>query len=265
MHLYAQSSVRAHTELAWLLACRTPLGHLHRMAQFKAKGGGGGGGASLGLLSYPVLQAADILLYRATHVPVGEDQEQHLELAREVAAMANAAWAAPGAPPLFPRPVSLRLGAGGAGRVMSLRDGRVKMSKSDPVEGSRINMDDEDDVIVAKVRAAKTDSELGFSGTAGVGGEGRPEKANLVRVLAALRGVEPGSVEAEYIDATSTVFKAALTEAIVGTVAPVRERMKRLLGPEKGEVEAALKEGADAAQDIAEETMAEVRRRVGYA
>ena len=268
VHLFAQSAVREHTELAWLLACRTPLGHLQRMAQFKSKSGAARAGVSLGLLSYPVLQAADILLYRATHVPVGEDQEQHLELAREVADVVNAAWwggggaSGEGAAAFFPRPQALPLAMGGAARVMSLRNGAAKMSKSDPADASRVNMDDEDAAIAAKVRAAKTDSARGF---APLDEQARPEKANLVRVLAALRGAPAEAVAAEFGDAPAAEFKDALTAALVGAVAPIRARLQHLTGEGRGEVERALREGADAAREEAARTMREVRGRVGYA
>jgi len=266
VHLFAQSAVREHTELAWLLACRTPLGHLQRMAQFKSKSSTARAGASLGLLSYPVLQAADILLYRATHVPVGEDQEQHLELAREVADVVNAAWGGSGGGgvdgALFPRPRALALPAGGAARVMSLRDGAAKMSKSDPADASRINIDDSDDAIAAKVRAAKTDSARGF---APLDEAARPEKANLVRVLAALHGARPEDVAARFADAPAAEFKDALTAALVNTMGPIRRRLNHLTGEGRGEVESALREGAEAAREVAAAMMREVRGRVGYA
>ena len=259
LHLFPQSAVRAHAELAWLLACQTPLGRLQRMTQFKQKRGGGGGDAgSLGLLSYPVLQAADIMLYRATHVPVGEDQAQHLELAREAAVTANAAWpGAPGAPPLFPLPATLTLPLGA--RVMSLRDGRVKMSKSDPDDAARINMDDSADAIRAKVRGARTDSTPGF---APLDAAARPEKANLVGLLAAVTGREPAAVAEAYAGASAVAFKEDLAEALEATVGPVRARLARLRG-DWGAVEAVLRTGAEAAQEMAEETMRVVRERAG--
>jgi len=176
--LFPQSAVREHSELAWLLSCQTPLGKLQRMTQYKNKSVGAKASSNLGLLSYPVLQAADILLYRATHVPVGEDQHQHLELAREIAEGANAFWKNE----FFPVPATLSLPTGA--RIMSLKDGTVKMSKSHPDDASRINMDDSDDAIAAKIKAAKTDSELGFWP---LDPKSRPEKANLVRILGACR------------------------------------------------------------------------------
>jgi tryptophanyl-tRNA synthetase len=269
LHLFPQSAVREHAELAWLLSCQTPLGKLQRMTQYKQKRGGGGsleGSANLGLLSYPVLQAADILLYRATHVPVGEDQHQHLELAREVAATANAAWGGSAAgsaagsgseAQLFPLPATLTLPLGA--RVMSLKDGRVKMSKSDPDDAARINMDDSADAIRAKVRAARTDSEPGFGA---LDPATRPEKANLVAILAAVTGRAPGEVAEAYAGASAVAFKADLVEALEGTVAPVRERLLRLRG-DWGAVEAALRSGTEAAREMAEATMKIVRDRAG--
>jgi tryptophanyl-tRNA synthetase len=267
LRLFPQSAVREHTELAWLLACQTPLGKLQRMTQYKQKGRGQEGSSNLGLLAYPVLQAADILLYRATHVPVGEDQQQHLELAREVAEAANAAWGAGAqqaqqaqqaqAQQLFPLPATLTLPLGA--RVMSLKDGRVKMSKSDPDDASRINMDDSSEAIAAKVRGAKTDSTVGF---APLDAAARPEKANLVGILAALRGQSPEAVAQQYAGASAVAFKAELTEALVGTVAPIRQELQRLRG-DLGAVEAVLREGADAARGMAQDTMAAVRAASG--
>jgi tryptophanyl-tRNA synthetase len=251
--LFAQSSVREHTELAWLLACQTPLGKLQRMTQFKQKTGAARDASSLGLLSYPVLQAADILLYRSTHVPVGEDQVQHLELARDIAEVANAAWG--GA--VFPVPATLTLPLGA--RVMSLRDGRVKMSKSDPDDASRINMEDGNDAIAAKVRGAKTDSTLGF---APLDPAARPEKANLVGILAALTGRGAEEVAQQYAGATAVAFKEDLVEALVHTVAPIRGRLGELRG-DWAAVEAVLREGAHAASAMAADTMKEVRGRAG--
>ena len=251
--LFPQSAVRAHAELGWLLACQTPLGRLQRMTQFKQKSGAARAAGGLGLLSYPVLQAADILLYRASHVPVGEDQQQHLELAREAAAGANAAWGAG----LFPAPATLTLPLGA--RVMSLKDGAAKMSKSDPDDAARINMDDSDDAIAAKVRAARTDSAPGFDA---LDAAARPEKANLVALLAALTGRAAADVAREHARASAVAFKAELTDALVRTVAPVRGELARWMA-DLGAVEAVLRGGADAARERAEATMAIVRERAG--
>lgn len=260
--LFAQSAVREHTELAWLLACNTPLGALSRMTQFKAKKGAARDAASLGLLAYPVLQAADILLYRATHVPVGEDQHQHLELARELAAIASAAFGAnavvPLLSPLFPAPSTLSTENGA--RVMSLADGTRKMSKSDGNDASRINMDDADDVIVAKVRAARTDSERGF---APLDRERRPEKSNLVGILAALTGETAEGVAARHAASEARFFKEELAEALVATVAPIRTELGRLRG-NAGDVDTVLQDGARAARGRAEETMRGVRALAGF-
>lgn len=265
--LFPQSAVREHTELAWLLSCQTPLGKLQRMTQFKHKSGSAKAQSNLGLLSYPVLQAADILLYRATHVPVGEDQVQHLELAREVAEGANAAW---GDPTLFPIPATLIMPSPVA-RVMSLKDGAVKMSKSDPDDASRINMDDSNDAIAAKVKGAKTDSEPGFypwvGGVQQPGGGGtrvvRPEKANLVGILAALTGRDMESVAQEYASSSAVAFKGDLTEALVATIAPIRTKLEGYR-KDPSEVDAVLKAGSHAARDIAAKTMERVRALAGY-
>jgi len=267
--LFPQSGVREHTELAWLLSCQTPLGKLQRMTQYKHKSGSAKAQSNLGLLSYPVLQAADILLYRATHVPVGEDQVQHLELAREVAEGANAAW---GDPTLFPIPATLILPSPVA-RVMSLKDGAVKMSKSDPDDASRINMDDSNDAIAAKVKGAKTDSEPGFypwqqQQVAGAPSSSsprvtRPEKANLVGILAALTGRDMESVAEEYAGSSAVAFKGDLTEALVATIAPIRARLQEYR-KDPSEVDAVLRAGTEAAKVIAGETMGRVRALAGY-
>lgn len=253
--LFVQSSVREHTELSWLCACATPLGALQRMTQFKSKSNSARASAALGLLSYPVLQAADILLYRATHVPVGEDQHQHLELAREIAAIMNARLG--GAPILIP-PATLSLSVGS--RIMSLRDASKKMSKSDASDDSRINMDDADDVILRKVRAAKTDSAPGFDSINRIS---RPEKANLVAILAAVTGETPEAVSARHAASAATVFKAELADALVGMISPIRRRLEQLRA-DRGAVEEALQIGAEYAREEASATMKQVRSLSGY-
>jgi tryptophanyl-tRNA synthetase len=262
--LFAQSAVREHTELAWLLACNTPLGSLSRMTQFKTKNGAARDAASLGLLAYPVLQAADILLYRATHVPVGEDQHQHLELARELAAAASIAFgskagATAGArTPLFSAPATLSAPRGA--RIMSLTDGTRKMSKSDANDDSRINMDDSDDAIVAKVRAARTDSERGFSL---LDRERRPEKTNLVEILSLMTGEAVEAVERRHASSEARVFKDELAAALIAVVAPIRRELERLRR-DRAFVDAVLDNGARAARERARVTMEEVRLLAGY-
>lgn len=254
--LFVQSSVREHTELAWLCACVTPLGALQRMTQFKSKRGSAS--ASLGLLSYPVLQAADILLYRATHVPVGEDQNQHLELARVISVAMTARL---GGTPLLVPPSTLSMPIGA--RIMSLKDATKKMSKSDAFDDSRINMDDSDDAIARKVRGAKTDSITGFAQLDG-GVEERLEKANLVAILAALTGEAIENICTRHVSSTASMFKAELTEVLVATVAPIRREIERLRS-DAGFVDAALAAGAEHARNEAAATMRQVRSRAGYA
>jgi tryptophanyl-tRNA synthetase len=245
-------------------------------------GTSGGGdrpsGPPLGLLSYPVLQAADILLYRATHVPVGEDQRQHLELARDIAAAFNSRFSGAGsggapqdasasapAPAtgsgtgLLPLPQTLSLPVGA--RVMSLRDGRSKMSKSDPHDDSRINLDDSADDIARKIKGAKTDGTPGFTYSP----EARPEKANLLAVYAALcpETQTPEAAAARFADASAQAFKGALTELLVARLGPIGREMRRLEG-DPAYVDGVLAAGAEAARGYAEESMVELRRVAGY-
>jgi tryptophanyl-tRNA synthetase len=262
--LFRQSDVREHAELAWVLGCITPLGWLRRMTQYKEKSGAARDTAGLGLLSYPVLQAADVLLYRATDVPVGEDQHQHLELARDIAQAFNNAFCGPladgaerqGAAEPFPLPRTLSL-AGGA-RVMSLRDGRKKMSKSDPDDASRINLTDSADAIRDKVRKAKTDAAPGFAYDAAAS----PEKANLIDVFAAVTGRAAEAVASEYATAPASRFKGDLADALVAKIGPISADIHRRMG-EPGHLEGVLAAGAAAARAIAGDTMAHVRRLIG--
>jgi len=251
--LFRQSAVREHSELAWLLSCVTPLGLLKRMTQFKQKSGRERDGACLGLLSYPVLQAADILLYRATEVPVGEDQHQHLELARDVAGAFNARARAP----IFPLPATVSP-PGAVRRVMSLRDASRKMSKSDPDDASRINLTDGPDAIRDKVRRAKTDSVTGFS----LDAAGRPEKTNLVGIMAAVTGATPEAVAATYATASAAAFKDDLAAALIATLTPVGDEVRRRLA-DPAHLAAVLAAGGDAARRVAAGVMADVRAVAG--
>lgn len=225
-NLFAQSRVPAHAELGWLLGGTARMGWLGRMTQFKEKTGKNREGASIGLFTYPVLQAADVLLYRATHVPVGDDQRQHIELARDIALKFNSDFDVD----LFVAPEPLIGGSpGGAGaRVMSLRDGRSKMSKSDPSDASRINLTDDDDAIAAKIRKAKTDPEPLPDQIAGL--DERPEARNLVHIFAALQGSTPADVLAAHAGQGFGAFKPALADLAIATLAPVRERLLGLMG-----------------------------------
>lgn len=245
--LFAQSRVTAHAELAWLLGGTARMGWLNRMTQFKEKGGKDREGASIGLFTYPVLQAADVLVYRATHVPVGDDQKQHIELARDIALKFNTDFDVD----LFVAPEPL-IGANAA-RIMSLRDGRSKMSKSDPSDASRINLIDSDDLIATKIRKAKTDPAP-LPDTMGELAD-RPEAANLVRIFAALDAREPASVLADFAGQGFGAFKPALTDRLVATLGPIRDRLDQL-SRDTGALDAILARGAERAADLAAPTLA---------
>ena len=255
--VFVQSSVRAHSELAWIFNCVARMGWLEKMTQFKDKTGKDSERASVGLFDYPVLQAADILIYKATHVPVGEDQKQHLELTRNVAARFNQQFDAPG---FFPLPEGLIEGPGA--RIMSLKDGTKKMSKSDPAENSRINLIDDSDTIARKIKKSKTDT-LGDIPETVDGLEGRPEVANLVGIYAALAGLSDEQVLAEYGGKGFGTFKPALAELAVDHLSPITQEMRRLLD-DPAEIDAALAKGAAKANAVAEPIIEEVRRVVGF-
>ncbi len=252
--LFNQARVPAHAELAWLLFCTARIGWLNRMTQFKDKVGKDREGASVGLYAYPVLQAADVLLYNATHVPVGEDQKQHLELARDIAAKFNADRDVA----LFtlPEPLIGRTAA----RVMSLRDGRAKMSKSDPSDMSRINLTDSDDAIAQKVRRARTDADPLPGELAGLAD--RPEALNLVTILAALDDRDPAAVLAEHAGQGFGAFKPRLADRLVAALAPIRERLEGLTADPAG-IDAVLEAGAARARAIAAPTLAAAYRAAG--
>ena len=262
--VFNQSQVPAHAELAWIFNCVARLGWLNRMTQFKDKAGKDREAASVGLYAYPVLMAADILAYRATHVPVGEDQKQHLELTRDIAQKFNNDFsqsiAAHGHGEGF-FPITEPLIGGPAARVMSLRDGTKKMSKSDPSDNSRINLTDDADAIANKVRKAKTDPEPLPSEVAGLAG--RPEADNLVGIFAALKGTSREAVLGDYGGAQFSVFKGALVELAVETLAPLGAEMKRLVA-EPDHIDAVLFDGAERAEAIAAPTLDAVKDIVGF-
>ena len=251
--IFNQSRVRMHSQLAWMLGCQTPLGWLNRMTQFKEKAGKKRDNASLGLYGYPVLQAADILGYKATHVPVGEDQKQHLELSRDIAGAFNRNFGVE----FFPLPEPIIEGE--ATRVMSLRDGTAKMSKSDPSDNSRINLTDDRDTIARKFRKAKTDSEPGVT----YDQEARPEAANLLNIYAALSGQSRQQVCDEFASAQFSDFKKALTELAVEVLGPIGEEMARLMA-DPGHVDDVLRDGAERARAIAEPIQEEVEAIMGF-
>ena len=240
--IFNQSMVSAHVELAWLLGCLTPLGWLNRMTQFKEKGGKDREMAGLGLYAYPVLMAADILVYKATHVPVGEDQRQHLELARDLAGAFNRRYECP----FFPLPEPQIFGT--ATRVMSLRDGTKKMSKSDSSDYSRINMTDDADVIARKIRRAKTDPEPLSETLTEL--ERRPEADNLIGIYAALSGQSREDALARFAGRNFSYFKEALSEIAVEMMGRIGREMSRLM-EDPGYIEGVLRRGAQRASAIA--------------
>jgi tryptophanyl-tRNA synthetase len=262
--LFNQSQVHEHAELAWVFNCVARIGWMNRMTQFKEKSGKDRENASLGLYAYPTLMAADILLYHATMVPVGEDQKQHVELTRDIAQKFNHDYAdsirrQTGKDVFFPLPEPLIQGE--ATRVMSLRDGTKKMSKSDPSEFSRINLTDDADTIADKIRRAKTDLEPMPFDVAGL--ERRPEVDNLVGIYAALSGVSKAQVLSEFGGRQFPQFKPALTELLVESLSPISGRMRRLLS-DPAYIDSVLAEGAGRAQAIAAETMKAVKDIVGF-
>jgi tryptophanyl-tRNA synthetase len=262
--LFNQSQVSEHAELAWVLNCVARLGWLNRMTQFKEKAGKDRENASVGLYAYPVLMAADILAYRATHVPVGEDQKQHLELARDIAQKFNNDFGDSirrlglGDGVFFPLPEPVIIGP--ATRVMSLRDGTKKMSKSDVSDLSRINMTDDADTIARKMQKAKTDPEPLPSEEEGLGS--RPEAENLVGIYAALAGTTRAAVLKQYGGAQFSAFKKALAEVATARIGPVNAEMQRLLA-DPAEIDRILGDGAARARAIAKPIMDEVKDVVG--
>jgi len=254
--IFAQSAVPEHAELAWIFNCVARLGWLDRMTQFKDKAGKHKERSSVGLYTYPVLQAADILVYKATHVPVGEDQRQHLELTRDIAQKFNHDFEAPG---FFPLPEALTQGPGA--RIMSLRDGSVKMSKSDPSDASRINLTDDADAILQKIRKARTDADVLPEKAEDLAG--RPEAQNLVGVYAALSGKTAQEVLGEYAGQGFGAFKPKLADLAVSVMGPIGGEMRRLLA-DPGEIDRILTAGAERAREVAAPNLAEVKRIVGY-
>ena len=253
--LFHQSAVPAHARLAWIFNCVARPGWLNRMTQFKDKAGKDRENVSAGLYVYPNLMAADIHAYHATHVPVGDDQKQHLELANDIAQKFNHDYGVE----FFPRIEPLILGV--ATRVMSLRDGTKKMSKSDPSEQSRINLTDDSDAIAQKIRRAKTDPEPLPSEVAGL--EGRPEARNLVGIYAALADTDLDGALREHGGKGFGAFKEALSELLVAKLAPIASETRRLLA-DPGSVDAVLRDGAARAAAIADPIVAEAERLVGF-
>jgi tryptophanyl-tRNA synthetase len=252
--IFNQSMVSAHAELGWLLGCLTPLGWLNRMTQFKEKAGKQRENAGLGLYAYPVLMAADILVYKATHVPVGEDQKQHVELARDIAGAFNRRYERD----FFPLPEPQIFGA--ATRVMSLRDGTRKMSKSDTSDYSRINMTDDSELIALKIRRAKTDPEPLPDSIAAL--EARPEADNLVGIYAALAGISREDALARFAGKNFSTFKEALSALSVEVLGRIGGEMRRLLA-DPGHIDGVLRRGAERAAAISTPVLREVKDITG--
>ena len=253
--IFNQSRNSDHAQLAWVFNCVARLGWLNRMTQFKEKAGKHRENASIGLYDYPVLMAADILAYKATHVPVGDDQRQHLELARDIAQKFNNDFGVD----LFPMPEPIILGV--ASRVMSLRNGMQKMSKSDPSEYSRINLNDGPDDIALKIRKAKTDPESLPSEVAGL--KGRPEAENLVGIYAALGDRQLEDVIGEIGGLSFSQFKEKLTDLAVAVLGPIGSEMQRLLA-EPDEIDKLINDGGARAQALSQPILAEVFEAIGF-
>jgi tryptophanyl-tRNA synthetase len=254
--IFPQSAVPEHAELAWIFNCVGRLGWLDRMTQFKEKSGKHKERASVGLYTYPLLMAADILVYKATHVPVGEDQKQHLELTRDIAQKFNNDFEAPG---FFPITDPIIEGPGA--RVMSLRDGTAKMSKSDPSDASRINLLDDADAISQKIRKAKTDPEPLPESVEGLAG--RPEADNLVGIYAALAGSTKPEVIAEFGGKGFGTFKPALADLAVHKLGSIGAEMRRLIA-DPAEIDRVLMKGVEKARDIAVPVVEETKALVGF-
>ncbi|EJT02993.1 tryptophan--tRNA ligase [Rhizobium sp. CCGE 510] len=272
--VFNQSAVPQHAELAWIFNCVARIGWMNRMTQFKDKAGKDREQASLGLYAYPSLMAADILVYRATHVPVGEDQKQHLELARDIAMKFNLDYAehisrtvygidiTVGNEPVHAYfPMVEPLIGGPAPRVMSLRDGTKKMSKSDPSDLSRINLMDDEDAISKKIRKAKTDPDGLPSEIDGL--QGRPEADNLVAIYAALADKSKADVLAEFGGQQFSIFKPALVDLAIHVMAPITGEMRRLMD-DTSHIDAILRKGGERARARAEVTMSQVRDVIGF-
>ena len=253
--VYNQSSVRAHSELAWYFNCVARIGWLNRMTQFKDKAGKNSEKMSVGLYNYPVLQAADILAFKATHVPVGEDQKQHLELTRDIAAKFNHDFSSPN---FFPLCEPLIKGPGA--RVMSLRDGTEKMSKSDPSDNSRINLTDDADKISKKIRKAKTDAgEIPLSVDEL---EGRPEVKNLLNIFSSLSEVPILNILNNYAGKQFSDFKKDLSDLLIARLEPIRNELIRIEG-DNGYLRDVLEDGAIRANEKSERNIKEIRKIIG--
>jgi tryptophanyl-tRNA synthetase len=253
--VFQQSAIPAHSELSWILQGTARMGWLNRMTQWKDKAGKNKEGASVGLFTYPVLQAADILLYKATHVPVGEDQKQHVELTRDIALKFNADFDVD----LFVPPEPY-IGGGAAARVMSLRDGQSKMSKTDPSDMSRVNLTDSDETIAQKIRKAKTDPEPLPDNSAAL--DGRPEVKNLVGIYGAVTGQTVEQVLGQFAGQGFGTFKPALADALIALLSPLRTRLEEFRR-DPAELDRILAHGSEKAAALGAPTLAAAYRAVG--
>ncbi len=253
--IFAQSNVSGHAELAWILACHTPIGWLNRMTQFKDKAGKNKEKAPLGLYSYPVLMASDILLYKSTHVPVGEDQKQHLELCRDIAQAFNRFYKKEYFP--IPEPII----GGNATRVMSLKDGSNKMSKSDPSDQSRINLTDDSATIKKKIQRARTDSEPFPTNIDQL--TKRPEIKNLINIFAALNDDNQEQIIDKYKGKDFRPFKEDLSEIVDSEISSISYEMKKLL-KDKSYIDSILRKGSEKANEISEKNLCELKEIIGF-
>lgn len=252
--LFSQSNVPQHAELGWILSCMTSVGWLERMTQFKDKGGEDKARVSLGLFSYPVLQSADILIYKADLVPVGEDQRQHLELSRDIASSFNRYTKSD----FFKLPDPMIMKS--AARVMSLRDGTSKMSKSDPADGSRVNLIDSADVIMKKLKKAKTDSisEISYDK------ENRPEVSNLLDIYACMTEQTVSSIVEQYSGKLTGQFKQDLAEVIIEKIRPIGSKIRDLCENDEAHIRLVLKDGAEKVTVIAQKNIEEIKSLCGF-
>ena len=254
--IFPQSAMPAHAELTWILSCVARIGWLNRMTQFKEKAGKNREAMSVGLYAYPVLMAADILAYKGTHVPVGDDQKQHVELARDIAQKFNNDF---GAADFFPLPEPMIMGP--AARVMSLRDGSAKMSKSDPSDYSRINLTDDNDTIVQKIKKARTDAEPLPVSLEGL--EGRAEASNLLGIYAALTDISKEEALRRFGNQQFSAFKNELADLMVAKIGPIRDEMKRLMS-DTANIDRLLLDGTERAEAIANPILKQVKEIVGF-
>ena len=254
--IFVQSHIPAHCELCWILNCMTPINWMERMIQFKEKSIQQGNNVSIGLFDYPILMAADILLYDADYVPVGEDQKQHLELARDIAQQRiNAKFSKEKDILKIPQPIIMKSGS----KIMSLIDGSRKMSKSDPNEGSRINLLDTPEIISKKIKRAKSDSYIGLE----FNNPERPESRNLLMIYSILSGKEISQCENEFSETGWGTFKKLITEQVIESLSPIQEKYKVLIN-DPHQLNNILIEGKERADDLAKKTLKRVKSKLGF-